>query len=105
MKTSESEVEKYLGVIFSRLIFTEEVTEPNQTGVKHLGREAILEEHRPLNSFASTLLLRLLKSSFWGDAFKWDVRPADPTHRFHACVMSLATQSSVGRCSWGGKGR
>lgn len=40
MKTSESEVEKYLGVIFSRLIFTEEVTEPNQTGVKHLGREA-----------------------------------------------------------------
>lgn len=24
--------------------------------------------------------------------------------QIHACVMSLATQSSVGRCSWGGKG-
>lgn len=87
--------------------FTEEVTEPQEQGLNTLaGRPGTaLKEHRPLTSSASTLLLGLLKSSFWGDAFRWDVRPADPTHRFHPCVMSLATRSSAGRCRWGGKGR
>ena len=107
MKTSESDVEKYLGVIFSRLILQKRWQSPTEQGLSTLaGRPGtVLKEHRPLTSLASTLLLGLLKSSFWGDAFRWDVRPADLTHRFHACVMSLATWSSVGRCRWGGKGR
>ena len=98
MKTSESDVEKYLGVIFSRLILQKRWQSPTEQGLNTLaGRPGtVLKEHRPLTSFASTLLLGLLKSSFWGDAFRWDVRPADRTHRFHACVMSLATWSSVG---------